>query len=612
MSGLMNFARLRPVAGTLLLAALTAGTAFAQWDPFYGQLASQGDDTLVTGIAIPFAFPLPGGGTTMAISASTNGWVKLVGAPSSTSSELGESSSLLLSGDPSIRVYWDDLTGAAGSGITPPGMYVDVRPAKVVVTWLSREFATANRVEAQLQLFPSGGFQIYHAAIGSGDCLVGVSPGGGAADPGGSNLSAGVIGGGTTIYELFTTTSPDDLLGQVLSFVPNAVPGYDVVVGPGLTATGQADPAGVSRGTGCGGAGPGFGVGYVEENFSSATTDACDLAGQSILFQRLPNGGYSAVLTGSLVWETGYTNRVDNAAGIWQGGSSGDDSLTVPQALGFSASFWDNAPINNVEVCSNGRIYLGTGGSTSFTASETTLFTGTCVAAPYSRDLDCRTASIPATGGLYVDQFPAMGMTPAKLVVTYDQIPPYTASPPASTSVTVQAQFFANGNVILSFMAVDPSLTGIVGFFHGGGSGSPTETDLSTALVSPGITVNPSPPAAIGHDADLIILGATPIARATDLAGGTIASALHVGVDQTALPLDMIGMPGCTAYTLALVVVLPLVPSGSTASTSLGLVPLDPTLIGGVLTTQALSVVPGANPLQILASNGWDSTIGRW
>jgi hypothetical protein len=112
------------------------------------------------------------------------------------------------------------------------------------------------------------------------------------------------------------------------------------------------------------------------------------------------------------------------------------------------------------------------------------------------------------------------------------------------------------------------------------------------------------------HDADLAILGSTPQARASDLPAGAVASVLHAGLDQSALALDPIGMTGCTAFTSVLVNVLPMTQTGSTASLSLGLVPNDPALLGGTMTTQVVTFVPGINPLQLVASNGWDWVFG--
>ena len=71
-------------------------------------MISQADDGLIQNQPLAFAFPFPGGATS-AVSISTNGWVKLSGAPVSGSSQFSPDLVKFFAEEPRIAAHWDDL-----------------------------------------------------------------------------------------------------------------------------------------------------------------------------------------------------------------------------------------------------------------------------------------------------------------------------------------------------------------------------------------------------------------------------------------------------------------------------------------------------------------------
>ena len=81
-----------------------------------------------------------------------------------------------------------------------------------------------------------------------------------------------------------------------------------------------------------------------------------------------------------------------------------------------------------------------------------------------------------------------------------------------------------------------------------------------------------------------------------------------------ALPLDLTiaGMTGCTLYQSADVFGLPTVGAGVAFQMNFSAaVPSNPLLVGLHFYFQAFSIAPGANPLEVITSNGIDVLIGN-
>lgn len=142
---------------------------------------------------------------------------------------------------PRIAALWDDLSpnqGGSVDGTAGAGMYT--------VTFTDvPQFLGGDMNSLVITLFASGVIHISYAGINSTDALVGVTPGGGVADPGESDLST-LLGGSIlmtgTIYELFFF-EPFDLDNETLVFEPTArtrapEPGTLALLGAGLASLG--------------------------------------------------------------------------------------------------------------------------------------------------------------------------------------------------------------------------------------------------------------------------------------------------------------------------------------------------------------------------------------
>lgn len=108
--------------------------------------------------------------------------------------------------------------------------------------------------------------------------------------------------------------------------------------------------------------------------------------------------------------------------------------------------------------------------------------------------------------------------------------------------------------------------------------------------------------------------GAPSLGSNFDLNATNIATSTNIAVFSQSLstiapiPLDAVGMPGCTAY-VAPTVLTSITGAGGSATLTMA-IPATAALVGTVVNTQALSLDPGINPLWLTASNGHSSTLG--
>ena len=144
-------------------------------------------DDSTTNVTLPFTFPHAGGSATT-VSPSSNGFLWL--ASSTNSACCSGAVATFLSDLPRIAACWMDLNPGAGGGV-----YADLDPAtgEFVFTWSQvPEFGQTNVMDMQIALQASGIFEIRFGAnnINAANVsLTGYSVGGGAADPGSSDLS---------------------------------------------------------------------------------------------------------------------------------------------------------------------------------------------------------------------------------------------------------------------------------------------------------------------------------------------------------------------------------------------------------------------------------------
>jgi hypothetical protein len=242
---------------TLLLACLPSATVFAQppvWEAQIGAtLPGQALDTVDNGTASltfgSMSFPFNGITYTGAdiLNISSNGFLSLGG---DNGDDCCDGNPADLTGDPFPRIapFWNDLDPGNQGGDIYYNTFnddIDAQIDRIVVTF-SMGFSQCTDLvsvcfqHAQVQLLEDGRIIFAYNGIGitnslATDLLVGISPGGGVADPGSIDLIAASkmsFDSGTepTIYELFSPAFPGagDLVDLNFIFTPNGFGGFVV------------------------------------------------------------------------------------------------------------------------------------------------------------------------------------------------------------------------------------------------------------------------------------------------------------------------------------------------------------------------------------------------
>lgn len=173
---------------------------------------SLGDDTSAE-VALPFSFPFQGSDWT-SVFVNSNGNLTF----GSGDSDFSESVSELLNDQPRIAALWDDLSPNNGGSVS-----VSFGTGSVTVNFVDvPEFISTGANTFSVTLSSDGSVDVDYGACSALDGIVGVTEGGGAANPGETDLSAGgpfsAVG---TTYEQFTGGGdPFDLSGASLAFDP--------------------------------------------------------------------------------------------------------------------------------------------------------------------------------------------------------------------------------------------------------------------------------------------------------------------------------------------------------------------------------------------------------
>ncbi len=206
----------------------------ALWEPNFGSLVTNGrcDDctTGVPGVELGFSFPFQGQNFTHAV-VSGNGFLWLGGDQGSQC--CNPSVPTFLTGLGRVSVGWTDWDPRFGDG----GVRANILPGRAVFTWDGvPEYPGGSNPNSrfQIQLLADGriifGYETLHPLTGH-DLLIGVTPGGGAADPGEVHFLTAVplsTGSTGTVYEVFTMGESTGLDGVALVFTPNGSGGWDV------------------------------------------------------------------------------------------------------------------------------------------------------------------------------------------------------------------------------------------------------------------------------------------------------------------------------------------------------------------------------------------------
>jgi hypothetical protein len=170
------------------------------------------DDDSTQEVGIPFSFAYQGRNWS-SVFVNANGNLTFGAGNTDFSESVGE----LLSGPPRITALWDDLSPQEGE------VFVQADGTSWTVRYVNvPQFLAGDSNSFSITLSADGGVNLAYGGLTALDAIAGVTEGGGATNPGETDLSADAprSAAGTT-YEVFTgTADPVDLDGETLSFEP--------------------------------------------------------------------------------------------------------------------------------------------------------------------------------------------------------------------------------------------------------------------------------------------------------------------------------------------------------------------------------------------------------
>lgn len=171
-----------------------------------------GDDNFAE-IPLGFTFPYQGSNYT-SVFVNSNGNLTFGSGDTDFSESVGE----LLNDQPRIAALWDDLSPNNGGSV-----FATFASGSLTVTFDSvPEFVATGSNTFSVTMAADGTVTIDYGSVTALDGIVGLTPGGGVANPGETDFSAGgLFSASGTTYERFTGSSdPFDLDGATLVFDP--------------------------------------------------------------------------------------------------------------------------------------------------------------------------------------------------------------------------------------------------------------------------------------------------------------------------------------------------------------------------------------------------------
>jgi V8-like Glu-specific endopeptidase len=307
-----------------------------------------------------------------------------------------------------------------------------------------------------------------------------------------------------------------------------------------------------------------------------------DLGGRSFRMTPAAGGGWSVADCTSNCFDPNFSNNLNLS----------DDQLATNLGLGFSFPLPGTGATTRIDVDSNGWIGLVAGQFTrsDFSESVSEFLTEGARLALLWDDLN------PSNGGgVYFDTFPG------KAMVTWAGVPQFGAN----DAHTFQAQFLANGEIVISYAAANASIDALVGFTVGGGVSDPGPIDLTASV--PFSTGSGGQPVGLGAGSNPV-LGTTVALRLSNLPASAVAAFLNLGLAPVSVDLSTIGMDGCSLL-VGVIEGLPMTVGAGTATVSLG-IPNSAGLLGVHVFAQGVVLAPGVNALGALTSNGGDLRLG--
>lgn len=320
--------------------------------------------------------------------------------------------------------------------------------------------------------------------------------------------------------------------------------------------------------------------------------------------------------------------------------NSADDEVIRNLALGFTFPYVGGiGSTTAIDISSNGYVHLEPGtvaDSRCCTANLLRFSNEAPSIAAFGNDLS------PDLGrGLFYETDGATVAT-----VTWLQVPEFASNVPFD----VQVRLFNSGVFELSYRNTAATRSGnmLVGYSPGNGAidngsqdlsaivfgaspldmiyevfapGGPYDLDGSTlswipngsgsydVVLGPSAWVDPVFPLDLGIDLPPNI-GRSTTLSVSDLPANTIASALLFGTTPVSVPLDVLGMTGCSLHVNNVFTSVPMTISGDRATFPLAIAS-DPGNIGTSLVLQGAAIAPGVNPFGVALSEQGVMTIGR-
>ena len=575
-----------------LLAAPAFGQCLSLDNAAPGTRLAMGDDSLRV-VVLPFSFPFQGTSYDR-ITIDSNGAVRLGDAslgnpadPTPTATEFRADP------HPTIALLWDDWAShraTAGNGVF---FLADSNQASIVFRNVPQNGTGPGLLHGEITLEPSGRIALHLDARTTlqptGEAIFGVSSGHGANATLKDFANAQSATAGAA-YETFSATNALDLAGGAVVFTPQ---GNDfALTRQDLTAC--AEPilvpplasAPVNVGSGC--PTPSHN-GSIYELFSgNGTSHAFDLAHTSLEFVK--NGASYTIVPGP-----GFDPDFRTRGTVLQG--VGDDTQTTV-SLGAMGSFALGAmpSVSHVQISSNGYLWLPEG-PLSFMPKAATFHSYGARIAP-----------------AWMDFVPNLGSSPiwwensdaGYCQATWFKLGIYGEG----GSHTFQARLKQNGNIVLSYLEFQGSATRapLVGITAGGNAVDVGSEDLAISGQAQPITRGITGVTSMQHTSTPLGIGRQWSLRASLPDPQTFGGFLWFGVSNPGLPLDFVGMSGCTQYASLDYVAFLLFQPGGPYQWNIQ-VPYDPAFGGVNLFSQA-AAFSSLNNFGVIASNGLQHTAG--
>ena len=575
-----------------LLAAPAFGQCLSLDNAAPGTQLAMGDDSLRV-VVLPFAFPFQGT-TYDRITIDSNGAVRLGDAslgnpadPTPTATELRNDP------HPTIALLWDDWAAhraTAGNGVF---FLANAQQASIVFRNVPQAGAGTGMLHGEIILEPSGRIALHldarTALQSTGEALFGVSTGHGAVATLKDFATAQTAMSGAA-FESFTTANALDLAGSAVVFTPQG--NNFALTRQDLTAC--AEPillpplAGrpVTIGTGC--PTPSHN-GSIYELFSgNGTSHAFDLEHTSLEFVK--TGATYTIVPGP-GFDPDFRTNGTTLQGV------GDDTQTTV-SLGAMGSFSLGAmpAVSHVQVSSNGYIWLPEGPMSFMPKAQTFHAYGARIAAAWM-DL----VAAPGSSPIWWENNDA-GYCQA----TWFKLGIYGQG----GSHTFQARLKQNGNIVLSYLEFHGSTTRapLVGITAGSDAVDVGSEDLAINGLAQPISRGITGVTAMQHTSTPLGIGRQWSLRASLPDPQALGGFLWFGVSNPGIPLDFVGMPGCTQYASLDYVAFLMFQPGGPYQWNIQ-VPYDPAFGGVHLYSQA-AAFSSLNNFGVIASNGLQHTAG--